>query len=55
MPHLYNTALLIGAALSAIAALLHIWVIAAGPRGYRLCGAGDRFIKAAEAGKSSRP
>lgn len=39
MPHLYNTA------------LLHIWVIAAGPRGYRLCGAGDRFIKAAEAGK----
>ena len=24
MPHLYNTALLIGAALSAIAALLHI-------------------------------
>lgn len=30
MPHLYNTALLIGAALSAIAALLHIWVIAAG-------------------------
>ncbi|XGJ93063.1 hypothetical protein AB6T09_08500 [Serratia marcescens] len=51
MPHLYNTALLIGAALSAIAALLHIWVIAAGPRGYRLCGAGDRFIKAAEAGK----
>lgn len=55
MPHLYNTALLIGAALSAIAALLHIWVIATGPRGYRLCGAGDRFIKAAEAGKSSRP
>ncbi|AWO78503.1 MULTISPECIES: hypothetical protein [Serratia] len=51
MPHLYNTALLIGAALSAIAALLHIWVIATGPRGYRLCGAGDRFIKAAEAGK----
>lgn len=51
MPHLYNTALLIGAALSAIAALLHIWVIAAGPRGYRLCSAGDRFIKAAEAGK----
>lgn len=51
MPHLYNTALLIGAALSAIAALLHIWVITAGPRGYRLCGAGDRSIKAAEAGK----
>lgn len=39
MPHLYNTA------------LLHIWVIAAGPRGYRLCSAGDRFIKATEAGK----
>ncbi len=36
MPHLYNTALLIGAALSTIAALLHIWVIAAGPRGARL-------------------
>ncbi len=50
MPHLYNTALLIGAALSAIAALLHIWVIAAGPRGYRLCGAGDRFIKGGGSG-----
>lgn len=51
MESTYNSALLIGAALSAIAALVHVWVIKAGPRGYRLCGAGDRFIRAAEAGK----
>ncbi|WP_346827577.1 hypothetical protein [Serratia inhibens] len=48
----YNLALLTGAGLSAMAALVHVWVIKAGPRGYRLCGAGDRFIRAAEAGKT---
>ncbi|MGX1957845.1 hypothetical protein [Serratia proteamaculans] len=36
----YNLALLTGAGLSAIAALVHVWVIKAGPRGYHLCGAG---------------
>ncbi|CAI2411979.1 hypothetical protein [Serratia proteamaculans] len=51
MENHYNSALLIGAGLSVIAALLHLWVIKAGPRGYRLFGAGERFIRAAEAGK----
>lgn len=47
----YNPSLMIAAGLNTLAALLHLWVIMAGPRGYRLFGAGERFIRAAEAGK----
>ncbi|BEM27283.1 hypothetical protein SME05J_08530 [Serratia marcescens] len=41
MPYLYNTA------------LLHIWVIAAGPRGYRLCGVAGPFALR-DTGRSQR-
>lgn len=48
----YNLALIIGAVLSLLAALMHLAVIVAGPAGYALAGAGKRFIRAAEAGKA---
>ncbi|MFK8328713.1 hypothetical protein M2D63_001660 [Pseudomonas sp. BJa5] len=48
----YNLALIIGAVLSLLAAALHIGAIIAGPAGYRLFGAGERFVRAAEAGKT---
>lgn len=47
----YNLALMIGAGLSVIAALLHVGVIMVGPQWYRLFGAGDSFVRAAEAGR----
>ncbi|NVE01335.1 hypothetical protein [Massilia sp. BJB1822] len=47
----YNLALLIGAALSAIAALLHLAIIAGGPAWYRFFGAGERMATMAEQGK----
>lgn len=47
----YNLALMIGAGLSVVAAALHIGVIMVGPRWYRLFGAGDRFVRAAQAGR----
>lgn len=47
----YNVALVLGAALSLLAALMHIGVIIAGAPGYRLFGAGERFVRAAQAGK----
>nr|AAT90811.1 conserved hypothetical protein [uncultured proteobacterium QS1] len=47
----YNLALIVGSGLSAIAALLHLGIIFVGPRWYRLFGAGDRFVRAAEAGR----
>ena len=48
----YNLALVIAAALSALAAVLHVGTIIAGPSWYRLFGAGERFIRAAEAGRT---
>lgn len=47
----YNMALVIAAALSLLAALLHVAVIIRGPSWYHLFGAGDRFVRAAKAGR----
>lgn len=46
----HNLPLIIAAALSLLAAMLHLGVIIAGPAGYRLAGAGERFVRAAEKG-----
>lgn len=45
-----NIFLIVGAALSVIAALLHICVIFGGPAWYRFFGAGERMARGAEAG-----
>ncbi|AIS11220.1 MULTISPECIES: hypothetical protein [Pseudomonas] len=47
----YNMALVIGAGLSLLAALMHVGVIMVGPSWYRLFGAGERFVRAAQAGR----
>ncbi|WP_458378623.1 hypothetical protein [Pseudomonas chlororaphis] len=47
----YNIALVIGAGLSLLAALMHVGVIMVGPSWYRLFGAGERFVRAAQAGR----
>jgi hypothetical protein len=49
-----NSWLAFGAALSAIAALLHIGIIVGGPAWYRFFGAGERMARAAERG-SGKP
>jgi hypothetical protein len=46
-----NIPLAVGAALSAIAALLHLCIIAGGPAWYRFFGAGERFARAAAQGR----
>jgi len=46
-----NLPLAAGALLSAIAALLHLGIIAGGPAWYRFFGAGERFAVAAGQGK----
>jgi len=46
----YNIPLVVGAGLSAIAALLHVCVIFGGPAWYRFFGAGERFARAAGQG-----
>jgi hypothetical protein len=46
----YNIPLLVGAGLSAIAALLHICIIFSGPAWYRFFGAGERMAAGAAAG-----
>lgn len=46
----FNIPLAAGAALSAIAALLHLCVIVGGPAWYRFFGAGERMASAAAAG-----
>ncbi|MCH4225717.1 MAG: hypothetical protein LKF64_12030, partial [Alcaligenes faecalis] len=51
MANEYNLMLVIGAGLSLIAALLHVGVIIVGPSWYQLFGAGDRFVRAAQAGR----
>ena len=51
MAYEYNMALMIGAGLSLLAALMHIGVIIGGPSWYHLFGAGDRFVRAAQNGR----
>jgi hypothetical protein len=46
-----NIPLAIGALLSAVAALLHLGIIAGGPAWYRFFGAGERFARAAAEGR----
>jgi hypothetical protein len=46
-----NIPLAAGALLSAIAALLHLGIIAGGPAWYRFFGAGERFAQAAADGR----
>jgi len=46
-----NLPLAIGAVLSAVAALLHLGIIAGGPAWYRFFGAGERFARAAGQGR----
>jgi hypothetical protein len=50
MTQSYNFALMVSAALSVIAALLHVGCIIGGPSWYRFFGAGERMAKAAERG-----
>lgn len=50
MAESYNVALVVAASLSAVAALLHIGIVAGGPAWYRFFGAGERLASAAEAG-----
>lgn len=47
----YNTALLLAAGLSLLASIMHVGVILVGPSWYRLFGAGERFVRAAQAGR----
>jgi hypothetical protein len=51
MTNEYNMALMIAAGLSLLAALMHVGVIVGGPSWYRLFGAGERFVRAAQAGR----
>ena len=46
-----NIALMFGAALSAVAALLHVGIIFGGGPWYRFFGAGERMAQACEAGR----
>jgi hypothetical protein len=46
-----NIPLAAGALLSAVAALLHLGIIAGGPAWYRFFGAGERFARAAAEGR----
>jgi hypothetical protein len=46
-----NNFLLIGAALSALAALAHVAIVIGGPPWYRFFGAGEKFAQGAEQGK----
>jgi hypothetical protein len=48
-----NSFLLVGAVLSAIAALAHVAIVIGGPSWYRFFGAGEKFAIAAEQGKLS--
>jgi hypothetical protein len=51
MQSVVNIPLAAGALLSAIAGLLHLGIIAGGPAWYRFFGAGERFARAAAAGR----
>nr|WP_205300532.1 hypothetical protein [Pantoea sp. Ap-967] len=43
--------MLLAAGLSLLASLMHVGVILVGPSWYRLFGAGERFVRAAQAGR----
>ncbi|OLS60767.1 hypothetical protein [Pseudomonas putida] len=47
----HNLPLIFAATLSLLAALAHLWCIQQGPAGYRLLGAGERMVRAAEKGR----
>lgn len=47
----HNLPLIFAATLSLLAALAHLWCIHQGPAGYRLLGAGERMVRAAEKGR----
>ena len=47
----YNTSLVLGAGLSAIAAVLHVAIVIGGPAWYRFFGAGEQFAAAAANGR----
>jgi hypothetical protein len=51
MTQSFNTALIVGACLSAIAAMLHVAIFVGGPAWYRFFGAGEGLAKAAEKGR----
>jgi hypothetical protein len=51
MQNTVNIPLAVGALLSAVAALLHLGIIAGGPAWYRFFGAGERFARAAADGR----
>ncbi|MCJ1886282.1 hypothetical protein LNN38_15605 [Pseudomonas sp. LA21] len=51
MEEVINKALLVGAALSALAALLHVAIIFGGAPWYRFFGAGESMARMAEAGR----
>jgi signal transduction histidine kinase len=51
MPKQVNIFLVVGALLSAIAAILHLLIIVGGPNWYRFFGAGERFAVAAAQGR----
>lgn len=51
MPTLGAQALILGASLSAAAAVAHLACIAIGPSAYRFMGAGERMARAAEANR----
>lgn len=51
MAHGLDPTLLLAAALSALASLLHLVIILGGAAWYRFFGAGERFARAAEAGR----
>ena len=48
-----NKSLILGGILSALAAILHVVVIAGGPAWYRFFGAGEEMAQAAERGSST--
>jgi hypothetical protein len=51
MPVYVNVPLAVGALCSAVAAILHLFIIIGGPAWYRFFGAGERFAAAAAQGR----
>ena len=51
MPTSHNLALIVGASLSALAALLHVGIIVGGASWYRFFGAGQAMARACEQGR----
>ena len=51
MPENYNMSLILGAGLSAVAAVLHVAIVIGGSSWYRFFGAGEQFASAAANGR----